>query len=142
MDISTLTSAVSSVITPVLPMLVNALEQGAADAAKQAASKSFDALVALWKRLAPKVAVDDTSRSIVDQLAKSPEDADYEAAFKLILRRALESDPELARDVSSMIQSIKNTDLTNDEHVNANICVKGSVNRSNIVVGRSVRIRR
>jgi hypothetical protein len=59
----------------------------------------------IWKRISSKTAQIPAAQSAVEDLVKNPDDPDLQAAFRVQLRKALDSDSEFRTQVSGLMQS-------------------------------------
>ncbi|MFI6502992.1 hypothetical protein [Nonomuraea typhae] len=96
---------VASVASEVMPYVSAAVgAYGAAVLAKtqEAAAQST---VGLGTRILQRLfgRGDEASQAAIGELAEHPEDADYVAALRLVIRKALEAEPALAAEIRAML---------------------------------------
>ncbi len=86
----------TSAVAALVPLLAKATEKGVEKAGEQVSVTLFDALK---KRLSPPSAKD-----ALDDLAKTPADADVQATLRVQLRKAMETDPTLATALQDLLK--------------------------------------
>jgi hypothetical protein len=104
MDIALLTAFLS----PFLPHLLNlggkAAEKFTDTIAGKAGEAASTKATAIWAKLQPKVDAKESAREAADDVAKTPDDADAQAALRLQLKKILDSDPDLAAAIAQIMQ--------------------------------------
>jgi hypothetical protein len=136
-----LAAQVAGILAPFLPQLIKtgqALAEGVAD---QADKQKASVAKALWDRLFPKVSETPAIDTAVKDAAKNPDDADYQAALRVQLRKVLTEDPGLAQELRAVLESGQQDGSV---HVSAggdrSVAVGGSVQGSAIVTGDQNRL--
>jgi len=128
LDPVTIAALASTAVSIVTPLLQKMAEGGAAEAGKSAAA----ALLSKLKlRLSHK-----GSEEALDDLAKQPADADAQGALKMQLRKAIETNPELASFLKQWVADSKSTTgitqtttVTGDHNTTTQIVGSGNVIR-------------
>jgi hypothetical protein len=134
MDIVTLTTALVALLAPLLPFLIKAGEKSVEEIGKKVGESAWNFAKKIWSRLTPKINASPTAKEAVNDLVKHPKDGDYFVAFKVQIRKILESDPSLAKDLYSQINNINNT--ARDINIKiGNIHVNGNVSGGNFASG-------
>jgi len=104
MDIPLLADALTMFLAPALPYLLGLGGKAAEEAAKKLGEEGLEKAKALWGRLKPKVeATQPAALETARDVAKKPEDAGAQAALTYQLRKVLETDPDLAREVERLL---------------------------------------
>lgn len=132
MDIVTLTQAVVALLSPLLPFLIKAGEKSVEEIGKKIGESTWNLAKKIWSRLAPKINTSPAAKEAVDDLIKNPKDSDYLATFRVQVRKILESDPVLAKELYSQINNINNA--ARDINI-GNININGNVSGGNFVGG-------
>jgi hypothetical protein len=130
-EIVTLAREIAAALQPAAPYLA----AFGSSAAKKAGEALPDAVKALWERLAPHVEAAPAAKESVSDLAAAPDDADTQAAFRVQLRKLLEADPALARDLSVLLAQAKPTGNTVTASGHRSVAIGGSANGATIVTG-------
>jgi hypothetical protein len=102
-DIATLTAF----ITPFLPYLTQLGKKATDKAVESAAGKFGEAgwkkAQDIWLKLSPKVETKPAALEAVTDVLKSPEDADYQTALKVQLKKLIDAEPELADTIAQIL---------------------------------------
>ncbi|HYD68272.1 hypothetical protein [Azospirillum sp.] len=98
-----LAKEIVAVVAPALPLL-----QGVGDGIlQQTGAKITDATLslakALWAKLGPRVADNPAAQAAAQEVTSNPDDEDTRAAFRLQVRKLLEADPQLAKDLQALL---------------------------------------
>ena len=134
MDIISLTQAIAALLTPLLPILIKMGEKSAEEIGKKAGESAWNFAKKIWLRLTPKIDANASAKEAISDLVKNPKDNDYFVAFKVQIRKILESDPSLAQELYSQINNINNA--ARDININiGNIHVNGNLSGSNVASG-------
>lgn len=132
MDIVILTQALVALLAPLLPFLIKAGEKAVEEVGKKIGESAWNLAKKIWLRLTPKINASPAAKEAVNDLVKNPKDADYLAAFRVQVRKILESDPLLAKELNSQINNINNA--ARDVNI-GNININGNVSGGNFVGG-------
>lgn len=116
-------------ITQLAATTLQALSPYLAEAAKAGAKKVGEAAVGrvgklygvLKKRLAPE------EEKALDKLAAQPEDADYQAAFRVTLKERLAADPELRAELAELLRELQASGAVSQVSQTATIVGDGNV---------------
>ncbi len=103
MDIATLTAF----ITPFLPYLTQLGKKATDKAVESAVGKFGEAgwkkAQDIWAKLSPKVEAKPALLEAVTDAIDRPDDADYQAALKVQLKKSIDEDPELADAIAQIL---------------------------------------
>lgn len=134
MDIVTLTQALVALLVPLLPFLIKAGEKSVEEIGKKVGESTWNLAKKIWSRLAPKINASPSAKEAVNDMVKNPQDSDYLAAFRIQVRKILESDPVLAKELYSQMNNINNA--ARDVNINiGNVNINGNVSGGNFVGG-------
>lgn len=101
MDIALL----AAFLTPFLPFLVKMAETSAETVAEKFSEDAWSKAKAVWTKLHPNVEKKPAMQEAVTDLAIAPDDEDLQAVFRVQLKKLLEQDPQLAEDVTQILQN-------------------------------------
>ena len=110
-------TALTAFLTPFLPFLLKLGKEATETAANSASNKFGEAAwqkaQVVWTALRPKIKARDNLEAVID-VAHNPEDEDYQAAFRVQLKKLLANDTALAEQLTKILQSdsLKNTPTT------------------------------
>ena len=90
-----LTALAASAVTMLAPFFLKAGEKAVEKLGESAAGTLYDALKTRLRT--------PSAREALEDLAQTPDDADTQAALRIALRKALEQDPALARQLQELI---------------------------------------
>ena len=135
MDISTLTKAAWAALVPLLPVI----------ATKGAEQFSTSAAAGLWAAIKAKFEKKPAAQESLEDLLKDPKDEDFQAAFRVQLKKALLEDDDFAKELAPLVekaeQSFKAT-LIGDGAIaqgdNATAVGKGAVNIGGSASGSTI----
>ena len=99
MDVSILVSF----LAPFLPFLIKVGEQASEEAGKQLGSDAWAKAKKIWEKLQPKVDNKPIQEAITD-VASQPEDADFQAALRVQLKKMLNQDIDLSKELDLLMQ--------------------------------------
>lgn len=132
MDIFTLTQALVALLSPLLPFLIKAGEKSVEEIGKKIGESAWNLAKRVWSRLAPKINTNPAAKEAVSDLINNPKDDDYLATFRVQVRKILESNPDLAKELYSQINNINHA--VRDINI-GNININGNVSGGNFVGG-------
>lgn len=104
MDYALLAEALTIFLAPALPYLLSAGEEAGKEAAKKIGADGWTKAKDLWGRLSPAVEEKPAALEAVEDAVAAPEDADAAAAMRLQFRKILSADPDLAMEVSALLE--------------------------------------
>jgi hypothetical protein len=130
-------SGLVTILAPALPFLQRVGEEVAAEAGRVLGADAWERARRLWDRLAGAVTERPAAREAAADVAAAPQDADAVAAFRHQLRKLLEADPELARDVESLLAGARTVTAGT-----RGVAVGGDVASSVIVTGDGAHVER
>lgn len=143
MDPGELARTLSEALKPVLPVLL-AAGNTARDMVTSRALTALERWAAtVWQRLRHRptpesTAVESAARDVVER----PDDPDAAATLRLQLRKLLEADPELAAEVTELVEEGRRTGLLTVAAGSRSVAVGGDVADSVIVTGDDNTVRR
>lgn len=102
-------TALATFLAPCLPFLwekagAHALES----AANQIGQDTWNKAQAVWEKLFPKIEQDESTKVVTAELAKDPESNVWQAAFQAKLQSILESDEELQKAITDILNAESN----------------------------------
>jgi hypothetical protein len=129
-------AALTAFLAPFLPYLVRAGERAAGAAADALGDQAGGFAKAIWERLKPGVEERPAAKEAAEDVAANPDDEDAVAALRLQLRKLVEEDEELARDLTKLWQEAQAANvITVTASGERSVAVGGSVKGSTIVTG-------
>lgn len=154
MDIATLAAGLAGLLGPVIPYLVKGAEQLSGALGTKLGETGWEKAKVIWDRLRGRLGKD----TAVQEAAESPEDPDAQAALRVAIRRVLKEDPELARQLASLLEQAKagagpRVDVQGDRNLVAQgegavaagergVAIGGNVSGSVIVTGDHASVER
>jgi len=107
MDPVTLTAFLAPFLPALMKLGTKALEGAATKAGETTGTKltenGLNKAKAIWEKLFPKVEVKEAAKEAAEDVAKSPDDADSQAALRVQLKKILEADPDLAEAIAHIL---------------------------------------
>jgi hypothetical protein len=105
-DMQGLATEITQLVAPFLPVLAATGEAFAEGMVEKAGDQTFDFVKdKIWKKLWPQLADNAKASLAIEQLAGSPQSADYQRSFANILLPILKSDTQLAKELASQLKS-------------------------------------
>jgi hypothetical protein len=144
MDFKLLADTLTTFLAPAMPYLVSGGEGLIEKAGKKLGEGAPEILKSLWAKLRPKVEEKPAASEAAQDVAKSPEDADSQAALRIQLRKILEADSSLAAEIATMLEAAgPKTTYHAEVHGEGAIAQDGSVaaGAGGIAAGRDIRKR-
>jgi len=105
MDLKLLADTLTAFLAPAMPYLVSGGEGLIQEAGKKLGEGAPELLKTLWGKLRPKVEEKPAAAEAAQDVAKSPEDADSQAALRVQLRKILEADSSLASEIAKLLEA-------------------------------------
>ena len=133
-------AALAALLGPALPFLTRAGEQVTTQAAQALGRGAWEHAQRLWSRLSGAVASRPAAREAADDVAADPQDAEATVALVRQLRKILESDPALAREVEQLLGEARQAGVVASGA--RSVAVGGNVANSAIVTGDNSRVER
>lgn len=110
-DPASLSVGLARFLLPFLPTLVRAggtvVDTVADSAAAHLGEEARARLVALWRRLSPRLERSASAQEAVEDAAAHPDDARREAALSLSLEKVLAADPAFAEEIAELLESAR-----------------------------------
>jgi hypothetical protein len=108
LDIGQIAEAVAATLAPVLPYLVKAggkaAEAAAGELGKAAGGGVSQKLKDLWERMRPQVEAKSAAAEAASDVAGAPDVEGARAAWRWQVRKILEADPSLAREMVALLE--------------------------------------
>jgi len=99
MDIATLVTLLS----PCLPFLLNLGNKIVEGASQKIGEDTWTTAKAIWTKLHPHIEAKAAAMEAVTDLTNHPDDVDFQASFRVQLKKILEADPELSADITKIL---------------------------------------
>lgn len=97
------TSALAAFLSPFLPFLLKIGKQSTEKTAEVVSTKlstiAWQKAQAIWNKLRPKIVAKEAAKEAVEDVARNPNDEDMQASFRLQLKKLLEQDETLKREI-------------------------------------------
>lgn len=103
MEITTLTAFISPFLPFLLKLGGKALEKSTESASGKFGEAAFAKAQAVWGKLEPKVEAKEAAKEAAIDLANNPDDQDLQAALRVQLKKLLEQDEELFREIEQIL---------------------------------------
>ncbi len=107
MDAATLTAF----LAPVLPFLLKVGSKAAEGAMQQVGVDTWGKAKAVWEKLRPKVEEKEAAKEAAEDVAAAPDDEDLQAALRVQLKKILEKNEALAKEIAQLMNSDAPTGL-------------------------------
>ena len=140
-DIALLTTSAWTILQPYLPIL-------ATKTAEAIGTKVPEAVGKLWETIQKKFDTKDAAKETLEDLLRSPGDADTQAAFRQQLKKLMAEDQSFATELNKLLESAGDTynaSLTGNGAIaqgagakavgKGGVMIDGSVSSSNIITG-------
>jgi len=133
-------AALAALLAPALPYLTQAGERAASEASRALGDETWKYAKRLWDKLAGAISRRPAAREAVDDVAAAADDAEARVALVRQLRKLLEADPGLARDVEQLLGEATRAGVVSSGA--RSIALGGSATNSIIITGDSVTVDR
>jgi len=100
-----MTMEIATLAAALVPFLVKGGEKLAEMVAEKLGNAGFEGAKGAWERLRRAIAGRPAAEDAVRDLAATPEDADYQAALRVQLKKLLEADTNLAEQLARALQA-------------------------------------
>lgn len=110
--------ALTALLSPILPFLVKGGEEAAKEAGKKFGVDAWETAKAIWGKLNPKIEAKEAAKEAVEDLVDAPEDRDLQTALRLQLKKIIEKDDSLAKEIIEILKknsSIENSNIPSIE---------------------------
>lgn len=138
-DIGPLAAQIVQFLTPFLPYLLKggklASQEAAKALGKEFTDESWMGAKSLWKRLRPKTKIKPSVHEAIQEVATNPEDPDAQAALRLQLRKLLQSDQALVKEISHLLAQVKPLVGAVTASGSRSVAIGGNMSNSTIVTG-------
>lgn len=91
------------ILAPCLPFFMKIGNKVAEKATKEISENTWNKAQAIWAKLQPKVDDKEAAKEAVTDVANNSSDEDYQAALRVQLKKILESNPELATEITQIL---------------------------------------
>ena len=123
----------TSFLVPFIPYLLKAGETAAEEAGKKLGGQAWDTAKGLWGKLWPKMSARPAATEAVQDLAKSPTDADAAATLRGQLKKMFVEDGALLQLIGQLMEEGRRTGvIATGERA---VAIGGSVSQSTIITG-------
>lgn len=140
MDITALCAWATSLLVPFLSYLVEPGKKAVEQVAEHIGDEAFELANKTWERIFPNIEAKPSALEAVNDVTLQPEDADSVAAFRKELRKILEQDESLARDIAALFhQAPRWQDGGVVASGKGSIAVGGDVTGSTLIAGNNNR---
>jgi len=132
MDLVVLAGALTAALRPFIRGFRSKGEDLMEDAGGRAAESAYNFAKRIWSKLDPEVQKTPTAMEAADELAVAPADDDAAAVFRVQIRKLLEQDPELTRELAHLVEEGKQAGVVGDVVIHGDVKASGH----GIAVGR------
>lgn len=126
-------AALAALLGPALPFLTRAGERVTTQAGELLGNQAWEHAQRLWERVAGAVAARPAAQEAVDDVATDPRDAEAAVALVRQLRKVLQSDPALAREVEQLLGEARQAGVVASGA--RSVAIGGDISDSAIVTG-------
>jgi hypothetical protein len=92
-------------LAPCLPFLLTVGNKAVEGASQKVGEDVWNKAKAIWGKLQPKVEAKEAAKEAAEDVAKNPDDEDLQASFRVQLKKILEADAELAKEIAEILQT-------------------------------------
>jgi hypothetical protein len=104
MDIATLTAFLSPFLPTLLELGGKAVEKNPESASGKFGEVAFAKAQAIWAKLSSKLETTEAAKEAAIDVANSPDDEDSQAALRVQLKKLLEQDDELFKEIAQILE--------------------------------------
>lgn len=97
-------SALVSLLAPFLPFLIKAGEKASEEIGQKFGNDAWNKAKGIWEKLQPKVSSKPSCKEAIEDVAKQPENSDFQAALRVQLNKLFEQDSELSEQIDRLMQ--------------------------------------
>ncbi len=105
MEIATLTAFLSPFLPTLLKLGGKAVEKATESASGKFGEAAFKKAEAVWAKLSPKVEATETAKAAAIDVATNPKDEDIQASLRVQLKKLLEQDEELFKEIEQILKA-------------------------------------
>jgi RNA binding exosome subunit len=127
MDLSILATEITAYLAPFLPYLVKAGSKAAEKAGEKFTGVAWEKAQSMWAKLSKK---DDVERAAKD-VVEMPEDEDAQAALRLQVKKQLQEDDSLMKELTALLKELK--PLVGGDHIEMDVRVSGQAQVRDII---------
>lgn len=103
MDIATIATTLTAMLTPCLPTLLGVANKLGDGALQKIGEDALERAKQLWGKLSGAIAAKPIAQEAATDLAQAPDDPDLQAAFRVQLKKLLEADPNLKAEIVQLL---------------------------------------
>lgn len=103
LDISLIAGAVTQMLAPALPALIQGGQDLVADAGKDLASGAWERIKGLWGKLRPRVEERPIAEAAAKELARAPQDPETLETLRLQIMKILREDEAFAQEIAQLV---------------------------------------
>lgn len=133
-------TVLGALLAPALPYLTRAGERVFTEASEALGGTAWEYAQRLWDKLGGRLKARPGGEEAVEDVAAAPDDAEARTVLVRQLRKLLEADPELAREVEGLLADAEGAGVVASG--DRSIAFRGEAKDSNFVTGDNVRISR
>jgi len=134
-DITQLVPAITGFLSPFLPLLMKMPEKAVEEVGKKMGAGAWDTAENLWNKLWPSLKDKPAAREAAEDAAADPKDADALAALRLQLKKLLEADEDLARELADLWEEAKKSGVTVTAPGERSVAIGGKASGNIIITG-------
>jgi hypothetical protein len=105
MEIATLTAFLSPFLPTLLKLGGKAIDKANESAAGKFGEAAFKKAATVWEKLSPKLEAKEAAKEAAIDVANSPEDEDLQAALRVQLKKLLEQDEALCKQIAQILEA-------------------------------------
>jgi hypothetical protein len=128
---------IAGLLAPFLASLLNIGQQAGTQAAEALGSEAGKLASRVWDRISGKVETKPAAQEAAQDVAAQPDDADAVAALRIQLRKILEEDPELQRELAAILEEGKQAGVIADR---GGVVIQGGIHATDggVAAGRDI----
>lgn len=135
MDPLSIANEVTAFLTPFVPYLLEAGKYAAGAAAKKFGEAAWNGATALWQKLCPKMDEKPALREALEDLGRTPNDEDVQAAARVQVRKTLAGDLAFADELARILENLKSSGVTVIASGERSVATGGDIVNSTIHTG-------
>ncbi|MCC3528846.1 MAG: hypothetical protein JGK21_11700 [Microcoleus sp. PH2017_22_RUC_O_B] len=97
-------SALVSLMAPFLPFLIKAGEKASEEIGQGLGSDAWTKAKGIWEKLQPKVSEKPTCKEAVEDVAKQPENQDFQVVLRVQLEKLFKQEPDLYEQIERLMK--------------------------------------
>jgi hypothetical protein len=101
--ITPLAASLTAFLAPFIPYLVKGGEMAAAEVGKNIGTNTWEKVQVIWNKLWSRMESNPAAAAAIADLAATPSNFDARTQLQLQLRKILEADPAVARELAALL---------------------------------------